>query len=253
MPNHIDQLGDEGVFVVHLGDLMYAVDDRCREGAYSIAAQILRRGKMPTFVLPGDNDINDCPSVQHGEDMWMKYFHLFDETYWSHSFDLTRWGKLNESFGFLHKRVLFLGLNMVGGTPYSWSEKSNRHREHLEQVRVLFDRHQGNFDVIVLMKHAIPRYPHSDFFGDGSSDGLFIDMIRRMGKPTIHFHGDWHEYYEIEGEYGIANYVRISLDGKSIAPPISVTIDVSKPNPVTVNRRQNNLRVDCCANGWPRR
>jgi len=253
MPNHIDELGDEGDFVVHLGDLMYAVTDRCREGAYSIAARILQRSKMPTFVLPGDNDINDCPSIQHGEDMWMKYFHLFDDRYWSHSFDMTRWGKLNESFAFLHKRVLFLGLNMVGGTPYSWSEKSDRHREHLDQVKALFDEHEGKFDVIVLMKHAIPRYPHSDFFGNGNRDGLFYDMIRSMGKPTIHFHGDWHEYYEREGEYGIANYVRISLDGKSVAPPLSVTIDVSKPNPITVSRRQNNLRVDCCSDGWPRR
>ncbi len=253
MPNHVDELRDEGDFVVHLGDLMYAVTDRCREEAYSIAAQILQRSKMPTFVLPGDNDINDCPSIQHGEDMWMKYFHLFDEKHWSHSFDLTRWGKLNESFGFLHKRVLFLGLNMVGGTPYSWQEKSNRHKEHLEQVKSLFDKHEDNFDVIVLMKHAIPRYPHSDFFGNGNRDGLFYDMIKEMGKPTIHLHGDWHEYYEIEEEYGIANYVRISLDGKSIAPPLSVTIDVSKPNPITVSRRQNKLKVDCCADGWPRR
>jgi len=253
MPNHIDQLEDDGDFVVHLGDLMYAVTDRCREGAYSIAAEVLQKAKMPTFVLPGDNDINDCPSIQHGEDMWMKYFHLFDEKHWTHSFDLTRWGQLNESFGFLHKRVLFLGLNMVGGTPYSWTEKTNRHKEHLEQVKALFDENEGNFDVIVLMKHAIPRYPHSDFFGDGDSDGLFIDMIRRLGKPTIHVHGDWHSYYEVEGEFGIDNYVRISLDGESVAPPLSVTIDVSKPNPITVSRRQNNLKVDCCANGWPSR
>ncbi|KAL7499155.1 hypothetical protein ACHAWT_008860 [Skeletonema menzelii] len=252
MPNHIAQLEDDGDFIVHLGDLMYAVKDRCREGAYSIAAQILSTAKMPTFVLPGDNDINDCPSIQHGEDMWMKYFHLFDKKHWNHSFDVTRWGKLNESFGFVHKRVLFLGLNMVGGTPYDWTEKANRHREHLEQVKALFNAHEGKFDVVVLMKHAIPRYPHSDFFGNGSGDGLFIDMIKQLGKPTIHLHGDWHSYYERDGEYGIDNYVRISLDGESSAPPLSVTIDVSKPNPITVTRRQSNLKVNCCANGWPR-
>jgi len=179
MPNHIDQL-EKGDFLVHLGDLMFAMKDRCREGAYSIAAEILQKAKMPTFVLPGDNDINDCPSIQHGEEMWMKYFHLFDKKHWSHSFDVTRWGKLNESFGFLHKRVLFFGLNMVGGTPYSWDEKSNRHREHLEQAKALFIEHEGKFDVIVLMKHAIPMYPHQDFFGDGSRDGLFINLINRQ-------------------------------------------------------------------------
>ena len=77
-------------------------------------------------------------------------------------------------------------------------------------------------------------------------------MIRRLGKPTIHFHGDYHEYYEEEAEYGVDNYMRISLDGESVAPPIRVTIDVSKPNPITVSRRQSNLRVKCCSEGWPR-
>ena len=46
--------------------------------------------------------------------------------------------------------------------------------------------------------------------------------------------------------------MRISLDGESVAPPIRVTIDVSKANPVTVSRRQSNLTVDCCSDGWPR-
>ena len=251
MPNHIAQLENDGDFVVHLGDLMYAVKDRCREGAYSIAAQILSTARMPAFVLPGDNDINDCPSIQHGEDMWIKYFHLFDKKHWNHSLDVTRWGKLNESFSFLHKRVLFLGLNMVGGTPYDWDEKANRHREHLEQVKALFQKHDGKFDVIVLLKHAAPRFPHSDFFGNSKGDGLFIDMIRTLGKPTIHLHGDDHYYYERDGQYGLDNYVRISLDGESTAPPLSVTIDVRKSNPITVSRRQSNLKVNCCASGWP--
>lgn len=252
MPQYINDLESDGDFLVHLGDLMYAIADRCREGAYSIAAEILGKARMPTFVLPGDNDINDCPSVQHGEEMWMKYFHLFDKKYWNHSFDLTRWGKLDESFGFLHKRVLFLGLNMVGGTPYDWTEKTERHQKHLEQIKALFEQHEGKFEVIVLMKHADPGNNHRDFFGGGNGDGLFIDLIRNLGKPTIHLHGDSHYYYEREGDYGVANYMRISLVGDSKGPPLSVTIDVSKPNPITVSRRQSNLKVDCCADGWPR-
>ena len=251
MPRHIDQLGDDGEFLIHLGDLQYAVVDRCREGAYYEAKEILKKSRMPTFVLPGDNDINDCDSMSHGEEMWTKYFGLFDQR-WDHSFDVTRWGDLGESFSFIQKRVLYLGLNMIGGTPYSWTEKSNRHRKHLEQVRALFEEHEGKFEVIVLLKHADPGRNHRDFFGDGDRDGLFIDMIRMLGKPTIHFHGDNHNYYEEEGEYGVDNYMRISLDGESVAPPIRVIIDVSKPNPVTVSRRQSNLRVKCCSDGWPR-
>lgn len=256
MPQYIEGLENDGDFLVHLGDLMNAAIDRCRERAYISAAQVLQRARMPTFVLPGDNDMNDCPSIQHGEAMWMKYFHLFDKKFWSHSFDIRRWGKLQESFAFVHKRVMFLGLNMIGGIPYNWSEKSERHRNHLEQVKALFNEYEGKFDVIVLMKHADPNlktnYHHRDFFGNGKGDGLFIDLIRQMGKPTIHFHGDSHAYYEREADHGVSNYMRISLVGESNGPPLSVTIDVSKPNPITVSRRQSNLKVSCCANGWPR-
>ncbi len=54
---------------------------------------------------------------------------------------------------------------------------------------------------------------------------------KKIGKPTVHFHGDLHKYYEKEGGgYDVDNYLRISLDGESIAPPIRVEIDVSKEN-----------------------
>ena len=248
MPNHIDQLEDDGEFLVHLGDLQYATVDQCREGAYYEAKEILKKSSMPTFVLPGDNDINDCNSMSHGEAMWMKYFNLFDER-WEHSFDVTRWGDLEESFSFIHKEVLYFGLNMVGGTPYSSSEKSRRHQKHLEFVSTIMNDHLDDFKVLVLLAHAEPGSYHRDFFG---GDSGFISIIKEMGKPTIHFHGDNHEYYEEEGEYGVDNYMRISLDGESVAPPIRVTIDVSKSNPVRVSRRWRNLDVDCCSEGWPR-
>lgn len=225
---------------------MYAMKDRCGEQYYAIASQILQKAKMPTLVLPGDNDINDCPSIDHGEAMWMKYFHKFDEK-WDHSLPLTRWGKLDESFGMLRKGVLYIGLNMVGGTPYSYSEKVERHELHLQMVKSLFDEHRGKFKVIVLLKHADPGRNHQDFF---SGEGGFIDLIARMGIPTIHFHGDNHYYFEKEEEYGVDNYVRISLVGESQGPPLSVTIDVSKKNPIRVSRR-NGQSVKCCSEGWP--
>ena len=77
--------------------------------------------------------------------------------------------------------------------------------------------------------------------------------MKAVGKPTVHFHGDWHEYYEVEGgDYGVDNYLRISLDGESIAPPIRVVIDVSKENPIKISRVKSGLAVDCCSVGWPR-
>ena len=248
MPKHIEELDDSVEFLVHLGDLSWAKVDKCREGAYDEASTIMKKSRIPTFILPGDNDINDCNSMAHGEEMWTKYFALFDKRY-DHSLKVTRWGKLNESFSFIHKEVLYLGLNIIGGRPASNSEKSDRQREHLERIRAILDDQMDDFKVVVLLGHAEPASWHSDFFG---GDSGFISMVREMGKPTIHFHGDWHSYYEKEAEYGVENYMRISLDGESSAPPILVTIDTSKRSPVKFDRRSDKLKVACCSEGWPR-
>ncbi|KAL9185605.1 hypothetical protein ACHAXT_003382 [Thalassiosira profunda] len=249
MPDYIDDLSSDAEFLVHLGDLQYAKVDDCEEYAYRSASKIMKRSPVPAFVLPGDNDINDCDDHEHGEEMWLEYFHKLDEE-WDHDFDVTRWGKLDESFSFLHKGVLYFGLNIVGGSPYSKTEKKKRHAEHLEHIHEIMEGLDNeDFQVVVLLGHADPGDNHDDFFKGG--DG-FAAIVEDLGKPTIHFHGDWHEYYEVEGDFGVDNYMRISLDGESIAPPIKVEIDVSKKNPIKVSRRDRDLDVDCCRRGWPR-
>ena len=249
MPKYIAELDpDEGEFVVHLGDLQYAKVDACREGAYDEAKQIMKKSQVPAFILPGDNDINDCNSMEHGEAMWRKYLATFDKR-WDHGFDVTRWGDLDESFAFIHKQVLFLGLNMVGGSPSSNTEKSNRHQKHLERISSIVNEKSDTFKVVVLLAHAEPAEYHKDFW---AGDSGFILIMKEMDKPTIYFHGDWHAYYEREAEFGVTNFMRISTDGESSAPPLLVTIDVSKDNPIKFDRRSSDLEVACCSEGWPR-
>ena len=188
MPDYIRNLDGEADFMVHLGDLQYARVDRCREYAYREAADILGKSRITTFVLPGDNDINDCDDVTHGESMWLEYLHKFDER-WDHPFDLRRWGSLDESFTFVHRRVLYFALNIVGGEPYSTTEKEARHREHLTQIRAtLSELEDDDFDVMVLFGHAEPGRHHRDFFR--GSEG-FYSIVAEVGKPTLHLHGDW--------------------------------------------------------------
>ena len=63
MPVHIRRLGADAEFLVHLGDLQSARESNCEEGAYQSASNILRKSRVLTFVLPGDNDLNDCEDV----------------------------------------------------------------------------------------------------------------------------------------------------------------------------------------------
>ncbi|KAL7511299.1 hypothetical protein ACHAXN_008213 [Cyclotella atomus] len=114
------------------------------------------RSPVPTFVLPGDNDLNDCDDHEQAEAYWSEYFGYIDK-YWNHTIPLTRWGALDKSFAFIQKRVLFFGINIVGGTPYSQSEKSERHREHLCMLKSIMNDRRWDYDVVVLLGHAEPK------------------------------------------------------------------------------------------------
>lgn len=145
--------------------------------------------------------------------------------------------------------MLYFALNVVGGTPYDYAETQARHEKHLEMIRSILDGlNDDDFKVMVLLAHADPDRGshHKDFFK------TFLGIVKELGKPCVHFHGDSHKYYEDEGRDDIDNYMRISLDGKSTAPPLRVEIDVRRNNPIKVSRRRSDLKVDCCRHGWPR-
>ena len=79
MPVHIRRLGAGAEFLIQLGDLQPARESNCKEWAYQSALNILRKSQVPTFVLPGDNNLNDCKDVHHVKEMWTKYFRRIDE------------------------------------------------------------------------------------------------------------------------------------------------------------------------------
>lgn len=197
----------------------------------------------------------DCDDHEEAEGFWSEYFGYIDE-YWNHTIPITRWGTLDESFAFIQKRILFFGIHIVGGTPYSQSEKAERHEEHLHMLKSIMNDHRWDYDVVVLLGHAEPKDKHADLFeGD---DGL-ASFVEQMRKPFLHIHGDWHCWYEDEGSFGVDNYLRISLDSliredEEVAVPIRVEIDSSKRyGAIKIDRGRTGWDVECCSgNGWPR-
>ncbi|KAL9181811.1 hypothetical protein ACHAXT_012154 [Thalassiosira profunda] len=247
MPTDLANLDNDAAFLVHLGDLQDAKVDECREGAYIVASDILKQSALPVFPLPGDNDINDCESLEHGHLMWKKYFARMDEDeLWDHQFQVLRWGQVDESFAFLHNGILFLGLNIIGGSPRDLKEWWIRHATHLRLVKELMTTHREEFDAVVLFAHASPGEYHEDFFG--GRDGL-AQFVKRLGKPFLHLHGDDHYWYEQENAFDVRNYMMISLDPGEDAPPIKVTVDTSAANPIKI-LRGGNREVQCCQDGW---
>ncbi len=51
----------------------------CEEWAYRLASNILRKSQVPVFVLPGDNNVNDCNNILNAKELWTKYFRRIDE------------------------------------------------------------------------------------------------------------------------------------------------------------------------------
>ena len=235
MPQQIANLKKESgaEFVAHLGDLSYARVDYCEERVFQNASEILKQSSLPVFVLPGDNDINDCETMEHGKAMWTKYFSPLTNL-WTHKFKMIRWGEVNESFAFIHNRVLFLGLNIIGGSPANWTETRTRHEEHLTKLNDIMSVHDDDYEMIVLFAHASPDpVKHGDFFQGSKLNKLqgihsFTDLVKKSGQPVLHLHGDDHEWARTDNAYGIDNYLMICLDAGEIAPPIKVNIDTSK-------------------------
>ena len=91
---------------------------------------------------------------------------------------------------------------IVGGS----SDAEARYNQHLRRIKSIVGGLSADvYQVIVLLGHADPPY------GDAGNSQAFFErfsgLVKAVGKPTVHFHGDWHEYYEVEGgDYGVDNY-----------------------------------------------
>merc|ERR1712151_255102 len=51
-------------FLVHVGDFInhkIKVADQCPEWRYKMVRDVLKKSPVKTFIIPGDNDWNDCP------------------------------------------------------------------------------------------------------------------------------------------------------------------------------------------------
>jgi hypothetical protein len=64
----MDNIPATADFVVHVGDIRSARDgDRCRVQQYQQVSNLLQQSAVPVFIVPGDNEWNDCPNIAQGK------------------------------------------------------------------------------------------------------------------------------------------------------------------------------------------
>ncbi len=217
-------------FFVHLGDIKSG-ETPCDEASYIKARELLSRSQFPVFVVPGDNEWNDCANPDTAWSLWKKHFARFDQR-WKHRFAVLRQIKRRENFSFVHNGVLFVGLNLVGGRLHDPVEWETRHADNLEWVKRNLRYYESKASCLVLLAHAEPLKKHNDFFKPLNK------IASKFEKPVLYLHGDGHRWIH-DRPFKAQNILRVQVDQGSSAPPLFVTITNDPETPFVFNRRMS--------------
>jgi len=230
LPKQIAELPAESAFVIHVGDIKTG-QVPCAEIIYETVSKMLGESKVPLFILPGDNEWNDCANPDDGWRLWVKHFSRFDEK-WKHDLNVKRQMNRDENFAFVRSEVLFVAVNLVGGRVHDEAEWKRRHAENLDWTRRHLEQYRDVVRSAVIFGHALPTKVHDDYF-----DGL-NQAAATFEKPILYLHGDGHKWIK-DRPFKSQNILRIQVDQGAIAPPIKVTVTDDSKEPFVVDRRKD--------------
>lgn len=159
--------------------------------------------------------------------MWYDYLLEFETDHWPapSQWNISRDADYEENFAYVHRNVLLIGINLVGGVVHDNREWEDRHAADLEWIQSNFETHQGDFETMVIMAHADPEILANEPFFD-----LFYDLVGSnfAGTQIIFIHrslGD--ESWGLERNYnGFENLMVAVVEGTKW-PPMLVTIDTA--------------------------
>eukprot|EP00913_Durusdinium_trenchii_P022852 g21456.t1 len=192
LPRQIAELPTSAEFVIHVGDIKQGVTP-CDEAVYIKVAGMLARSKVPVFIIPGDNEWNDCVDPAQAWLHWKKHFMRFDRR-WRHRLGVFRQLEREENFSFVRGKVLFIGLNLVGGQVQDAAEWKRRHAENLEWTQRNIKQFGAAVGSVVVFGHARPAPIHSDFFDKFAADAIARSMSDLIAEKLEQVHGILNEY-----------------------------------------------------------
>lgn len=228
LPIQIDDLPPDSVFAIHVGDIKHGTTP-CDRAVYEKVSGMLAKSKIPLFILPGDNEWNDCPDPAAAWELWVEHFRKFDER-WKPPFLVERGPKHAENFAFVQNRVLFIGVNIVGGRVHNADEWKQRHADCAVWIEAKFSEYREQVSAAVVFGHATPAPTQLDFFGNLNSLALTFE------KPILYLHGDGHVWTE-NRPFEAKNILRVQVDQGRLGPPVQVTVTDDPDNAFTFDRR----------------
>jgi hypothetical protein len=225
LPLQIRDEMDDCEFLVHLGDIM-AGDIPCDDEHYIAIKDMMLESKVPAFIVPGDNEWNDCGDnrmVEVAWDKWTNYFMNLDSN-WNHTIPVVRSLDYPENFYFIKKRTLVFGLNIVGGRVHDAAEWKARHTAEAEWVKKVTELNVNgdNADGVIIMAHAKPTEDHTAFFNPLRR---FVRDDLANEVPFLYLHGDGHAFIHNQGFMNQPNMIRIQHEGGVREPILKILAD----------------------------
>lgn len=200
-------------FVIHVGDIKSG-KTACDEENFEQVAGYLKKFKVPVFIIPGDNEWNDCGNPKNAWNNWIKYFNKFEQN-WEIPFDVSRQDNYPVNFSFTKSNVLYIGINLVGGRIHDqveWDEMQINAAQWIDDQTT-----RNNVDAVIIFAQASPDEKHVLFAEQ------FTKSINDFGKPVLFIHGDGHVWLYNES-YLVPNMIRVQVDKGGIADPLEVTV-----------------------------
>ncbi len=200
----------------HVGDIK-SQTDACPEFYYAQTFDILSGLAVPSFIVPGDNEWNDCADPDAAWALWEAYFTDFEQNFCGAP-PAEAQAVRHENFAFVHEGVLFVGLNLVGGRVHDRAEWDRRLQEDADWVELQFAAKQSEVRAAVVLAHA-ERSGSRDLFFD-----QFDASASAFGKPVLFVHGNSHDW-AFTTNWGAPNVSRISIQQNDPPVEVAVTLD----------------------------
>ncbi len=218
-------VGPSDEFFVHLGDIQS--QGSCFASTYSNVAGSLKTSSIPVFIVPGDNEYNDCPNPNQAWTYWDSHLLGLEEN-WSHSFTVLRQSIREENFAFVHSGVLFIGINLVGGRVHDTSEWSQRMTDDANWVSENFNNFGSQVTSALVFGHAFPDPTGGDRKQFGQD---FVTAAQNFGKPILYAMGDGHSWALDKPYVDAPNVTRVRVNQG--VPSVRVTISDDSTAPFT--------------------
>lgn len=191
-------------------------------------ADILKQSAKPVFIIPGDNEWNDCEVPTEAWKHWEKYFMNFEQNF-THPFTIMRQEKRKENFAFVYKQTLVVGINNVGGRIHDTAEWNLRLTDNANWIDDLLTQYKNEVHSAVIFGHAKPK-------GIADFSNRMKNSCIAFSKPVLYVQGDSHRwnYYPI---WLAPNLSLMIVDEGAVALPfIQVTATGNLHEPFTYNR-----------------